>query len=146
MTNDEIPNDEGPLELGPKRLKDMTLTALADQLGHMAKRRPVLILFEDAHWIDPTTQELLDLIVEQTQEARVLVVITFRPEYRPPWGGLMHVTSLTLNRLARGQCAALVEKLTQDRPLPPTASTIPAPSCPSTMGLLDGHCMSPSTR
>lgn len=106
------------LDLDPKRQKEMTFAVIAEQLKNLASQQPVLIAFEDAHWIDPTTQELLDLIVDRAQHVRALVVITFRPEYKPHWNGVGHVTSLPLSRLERSECASMVERLTRNRQLP----------------------------
>ena len=77
------------------------------------------MVFEDVHWIDPTSQELLDLLVPRLQALPVLLVITYRPEYTPPWAGQAHVTSLSLNRLGRRQGAELVAKVTGGKALPP---------------------------
>src|SRR5262249_36793692 len=82
--------------------------ALLEQLEAFARQRPVLMLFEDAHWIDPSSRELLDLVVERVPRLPVLVLVTFRPEFQPPWSGQAQVTVLVLNRLDRGQGAALV--------------------------------------
>ena len=71
----------------------------------------MLMVFEDAHWIDPTSRELLDLTVDRVRRLPVLLVITFRPEFQPPWGGRSHVTSLALNRLGERDGEALVQKL-----------------------------------
>ena len=80
--------------------------------------RPVLELYEDVHWVDPSTLELLDLLIERVRTLRVLVIITFRPEFSPPWSGHAHVTSLPLNRLGRRQGAAIVDQLTGGKSLP----------------------------
>ncbi len=69
------------------------------------------MVFEDAHWIDPTSRELLDLTVDRVRRLPVLLAITFRPEFQPPWGGRAHVTSLALNRLGERDGEALVQKL-----------------------------------
>ena len=92
-----------PLALSPQRRKERTLAALLTQLERLAAKQPVLALYEDVHWADPTTLELLDLIVDRVPDSRALVVITFRPEFRPPWIGFSHVTLLTLNRLNQRQ-------------------------------------------
>jgi predicted ATPase len=78
----------------------------------------VLALYEDVHWIDPSTLELLDLVIERSQRLPVLVVITFRPEFRPPWTAQAHVTALTMSRLGRRQGADLVARVTGEKPLP----------------------------
>jgi predicted ATPase len=69
------------------------------------------MVFEDAHWIDPTSRELLDLTIDRVRRLPVLLAITFRPEFEPPWGGRSHVSSLALNRLGERAGEALVQKL-----------------------------------
>ena len=94
------PSDRHPLpNLSPQCKKERTLQALLNQLEAEARRQPVLMVFEDAHWIDPTSRELLDLTVDRVRHLPVLLVMTFRSEFQPPWGGRAHVTSLTLTRL-----------------------------------------------
>jgi len=115
-----IPAHEGlalPAAAGPL-LKARTLDALMRHLTDLAARRPTLLVVEDVHWIDPSTAELLDRIVAETQAAPVMTLITFRPEYRPSWSGFTHVTALALNRLSRRQCAAMVERVTGGKALP----------------------------
>lgn len=107
-----------PLGLSPQRQKEKTLTALVDQLLGLAARQPVLMIFEDAHWVDPTTLEALEHMIQAIEEKRVLIVITFRPDFTPPWHGHTHVTSLTLNRMSRGQCGTIIESLTGGKTLP----------------------------
>jgi predicted ATPase/class 3 adenylate cyclase len=113
-THDRYP----PLDLSPPRQKERTIEALIEQIEHLAHRQPVLMVFEDVHWIDPTTLELLDRLVEAIPGWRVLVVITFRPEFSPPWDGHAHVTAYTLNRLARRECGALLDQVTGGKALP----------------------------
>ena len=76
------------------------------------------MVFEDVHWIDPTSQEALDVLVPRLQALSVLLVITYRPEYTPPWAEQPHVTILGLSRLGRRQGAELVAKVTEGRALP----------------------------
>ena len=85
--------------LSPQRRKERTLEALIRRLEGLARRHPVAMIFEDAHWIDPTSRELLDLIVERVRSLPVMLIVTFRPEFRPSWSGEPHVTTLVLNRL-----------------------------------------------
>src|SRR5208283_4545874 len=85
--------------LSPQRKKERTLEALIRQLESLAHRQPVLMVFEDVHWIDPTSRELLDLTVERVRRLPVLLIVTFRPEFQPPWIGQPRVTMLALNRL-----------------------------------------------
>src|SRR5262249_23150047 len=98
--------------------KEQTLEALIRQLEGLARRQPVLTVFEDAHWIDPTSRELLDLAVEHVRSLPVLLVVTFRPEFQPSWIGQPQVTILTLNRLDRRDRAALVNQIAGGKPLP----------------------------
>ena len=105
-------------DLTPQRQKQLTLQALIEQLGGLAAAQPVLMTYEDVHWIDPTTQELLGLAVERIQRLPVLALITFRPEFTPPWSGQPHVSALALTRLGRREGAALVEQVAQDKALP----------------------------
>jgi len=107
-----------PLDLTPQQQKARTLAALVEQMESLAARERVLVVFEDIHWIDPTSQELLDRVIERAQSARVLVLITFRPDFLPSWVGQPHVTLVTLRRLNRCQRAVLVERLAHGKPLP----------------------------
>src|SRR5262249_54529392 len=94
-----------------QRKREKLLQALLGQLVVIARERPVLMLFEDAHWIDPTSRELLDLIVDRVRGLPVLLAITFRPEFQPPWADGSHVMSLALNRLGERAAEALVQTL-----------------------------------
>jgi len=100
-----------PLDLSPQRKKERTLAALLRQLQALARRQPVLMIFEDLHWIDPTSREALDLTVEKITELPVLLVATHRPEFQPPWVGGSQVTVIALNRLGRNEGATLVHQL-----------------------------------
>jgi class 3 adenylate cyclase/predicted ATPase len=115
-----VPTDERypALTLTPEVQKRRTLQALLDQLAALAARQPVLALYEDVHWIDPSTLELLGMVIERVRQLPVLVVITFRPEFQPPWTGQAHVTAMTMSRLGRRQGADLVARVTGDKPLP----------------------------
>jgi class 3 adenylate cyclase/predicted ATPase len=105
-------------DLSPQRKKERTLEALLQQVEGMARLQPILAVFEDAHWMDPTSRELLDLIVERVRTLPVLLVVTFRPEFQPPWIGQPQVAMLTLNRLDRRDRTALVEQIAGGKPLP----------------------------
>ncbi|MEE8551264.1 MAG: AAA family ATPase, partial [Gemmatimonadota bacterium] len=107
-----------PLNVAPGRQKDMTLAAYVDYVAELAVERPVLFILEDVHWIDPTTRELVDTLVDQTQELPLLLVITFRPEFSPPWTAQTHVTLLTVNRLGRRQSEAMVVQAAGGKPFP----------------------------
>jgi class 3 adenylate cyclase/predicted ATPase len=97
--------------LSPQRKKERTLQALIRRLEGLACRQSIVMVFEDAHWIDPTSRELLDLIVGRVRNLPVLLIVTFRPEFRTPWSGKPHVTTLVLNRLERRDRAAMVTQI-----------------------------------
>ena len=105
------------LAMSPQKQKEETLRTLAAQVTTLAAEQPVLLIFEDAHWIDPTSQELLDLVVPLVAAHHVLAVISHRPEYQPPWLGQGHVAPLALTRLGRADAAAMVARVS-DTPLP----------------------------
>jgi predicted ATPase len=115
-----LPNSERhPLpSLNPQRKKERTLEALLRQLVGLAREQPVIMVFEDAHWIDPTSRELLDLTVERAGGLPVLLLVTFRSEFQPPWTGQPQVTALTLNRLDRRDRTVLVEQIALGKALP----------------------------
>jgi class 3 adenylate cyclase/predicted ATPase len=106
------------LQLTPQRRKEKTFEALLRQLEALARQRPVLMLFEDLHWIDPSSRELLDLIVERAPRLPVLLFVIFRPEFQPQWTGQAHVTVLVLNRLGWREGAALVRRVAGAQVLP----------------------------
>ena len=106
-----LPSSAAGLNLSPQRKREKLFEALLDQLEAEARHRPVLMVFEDAHWIDPTSRELLDLTIDRVRRLPVLLAVTFRSEFQPPWGGRAHVTSLALNRLGERDGEALVQKL-----------------------------------
>jgi class 3 adenylate cyclase/energy-coupling factor transporter ATP-binding protein EcfA2 len=112
-------SDHHPLpNLSPQRKKEKTLEALTRQLGGLARQQPVVMVFEDAHWIDPTSRELLDLTVECVRNLPVLLIVTFRPEFQPPWTGQPQVTMLALSRLDRYDRTALIEQIAGSTALP----------------------------
>jgi predicted ATPase len=94
------------------------LEALIGRLESLARRRPVLIIFEDAHWIDPTSRELLDLAVARVRNLPVLLIVTFRPEFQPPWPDEPHVKMLALNRLDERNRTELVREIVGGTALP----------------------------
>ena len=106
------------LAVSPQQKREMTLMALLDQLDRIAAQGPVLIVFEDAHWIDPTSQDLLDRMVARVANLPVLLVVTVRPELQPAWVGEPHVTMLALSRLDRSDSADMVAGVTKDKALP----------------------------
>jgi predicted ATPase/class 3 adenylate cyclase len=105
-------------DLGSQRKKERAMEALIRQLEGLARLKPVIAVFEDAHWMDPTSRELLDLTVERVRNLPVLLVVTFRPEFQPPRIGQPQVTMLVLNRLNRRDRTALVEQIAGGKPLP----------------------------
>jgi predicted ATPase len=104
--------------LSPQRKKERTLEALIRQLEGLACVQPVEIVFEDTHWIDPTSLELLDLIVGRVRSLPVLLVVTFRPDFQPSWTGQPQVSMLALNRLDRRDRTALVDQIAGGKALP----------------------------
>jgi class 3 adenylate cyclase/predicted ATPase len=111
-------SERHPLNLSPQRKKERTLEALIRQLEGLARRQPVVMVFEDAHWIDPTSRELLDLVVERVGSLPVLLIVTFRPEFQMPWIGQPQVSVLMLNRLDRRDRIDLVEEIAGGKGLP----------------------------
>ena len=108
----------GPLQMTPQQQRQRTLQALREQLVGLATKKPCLFIVEDAHWIDPTTLELLSLCLDQIDNARVLMLITARPTFEHHYGGHPIVTQLTLNRLGRAQISEIVRQLSGGRSMP----------------------------
>jgi class 3 adenylate cyclase/predicted ATPase len=106
------------VNLTPEAQKARTFDTLLGQVVGLAGQRPVLMVLEDVQWIDPTTSELFGLVIDRIQDLPVLLLMTFRPEFTPPWSGYAHVTSLSLSRLGQRQGAQMVERLTGGKPLP----------------------------
>jgi class 3 adenylate cyclase/predicted ATPase len=106
------------LSFAPQKRKEKTLQALVAQAEGLAVRQPVLMIFEDVHWSDPSTRELLDLLIERASALPLLVIITFRPEFSPPWVGRPQVTFLTLNRLPPRQRSEMIARVTGGKALP----------------------------
>jgi class 3 adenylate cyclase len=120
-----VPIAEGNPEpsLSPQRRKDKTLRALVEELAALAREQPILLIFEDAHWIDPTSRELLDLIVDRIRALPVLLLITYRPpEFTSPWASHAHATTMVLNRLDDRQVTTLAEQISGKR-LPPEVNS-----------------------
>lgn len=99
------------LDMTPERRRHRTLEVLLRLFEALCDGQLVLAVFEDVHWSDPSTMELVDLVVERVQRLRVLVVITFRPEFVAPWTGQAHVTALSLPRLVRGESETIVRRI-----------------------------------
>ena len=115
-----LPNDGRypSLELQPRERRERTLDALVSQAVAFSRRTPVLMIFEDTHWTDPTSLELFDRIVGRIPALRVLLIVTSRPEFEPPWIGQPHVTALTLNRLAEREVGTMIDGLIGNKSLP----------------------------
>jgi len=107
-----------PLDLPAQRQRELTIAALLDQLSGLAARQPVLMVLEDGHWLDPTTTELFERMIERLQTLPVLLLVTFRPEFAPPWTSYPHMTSLTLNRLGRRHSTEMIAAVAGGKPLP----------------------------
>ena len=115
-----LPNDGRypALKLTPEQRRQKTLEALMSQLAELARPQPVLMIFEDAHWTDPTSLEAFGRIVDEIKTLPVLLIVTFRPEFNAPWVGQSHVTSLTLNRLGEREAAGIIARLVGNKKLP----------------------------
>jgi class 3 adenylate cyclase/tetratricopeptide (TPR) repeat protein len=115
-----LPNDGRypALALSPEQRRQRTLEALTAQVAGLASRQPVLMIFEDVHWTDPTSLEAFGRTVDRIKTLPVLLVVTFRPEFNPPWVGQSRVTSVTLNRLGEGEAAAIIARLVGNKELP----------------------------
>jgi class 3 adenylate cyclase/tetratricopeptide (TPR) repeat protein len=115
-----IPCDEryGEISMTPQKFKDETLRTLVDLTEAAAKMQPSVLLFEDAHWADPTTLELLDLMIDRVKNMPLLVVLTHRPEFQNRWTDHGHVIGLNLSKLTRAQSAAMTSRVTGGKALP----------------------------
>jgi class 3 adenylate cyclase len=114
-----IPNDGRypALDLVPQKRRQRTLDALVAQVASLAGRQPVLLIFEDVHWIDPTSLDALGRLVDQVRTLPVLLVATFRPDFSVPWTELAHVTTLTLSRMGAREAAEIIARLAGGREL-----------------------------
>src|SRR5262249_35690077 len=115
-----LPNDGRypTLALTPEQRRQRTLDALILRIQALTRSSPVLMIFEDAHWTDPTSLEALGRAVDRIATLRVLLIVTARPEFDPPWIGRPHVTVLTINRLAQREVGAMIDHLVGDTVLP----------------------------
>jgi hypothetical protein len=115
-----LPNDGRypALDLAPEQRRQRTMEALIAQTEALTRQTPVLMIFEDAHWTDPTSLELFGRAVDRIASLRVLLIVTFRPEFAPPWIGRPHVTALTINRLAQRDIDAMIDGVTGNKSLP----------------------------
>ena len=106
------------LELTAQQRREKTFEALTTQLETLTRSNPVLMIFEDVHWLDPTSLEMLGRTVDRLRTLGVLLIVTYRPEFEPPWIGRPYVTALSLNRLGEREIAALIDRLTGNKSLP----------------------------
>ena len=115
-----LPNDGRypALDLAPEERRQRTQEALTAQLAGLTRQRPVLMIVEDAHWVDPTSLEVFGRTVDQIKTLPVLLIVTFRPEFNAPWAGRSHVTSLALNRLGEREAAAIIARIVGNKDLP----------------------------
>ena len=115
-----LPNDGRypALEMAPQQRRQKTMEALTAQMEALSRANPVLMIFEDAHWTDPTSLEAFGRAVDRIRTLGVLLIVTYRPEFEPPWIGRPHVTALTLNRLGEREIAAMIDRVTGNKPLP----------------------------
>jgi class 3 adenylate cyclase/predicted ATPase len=115
-----LPNDRRypTLNLTAEQRRKRTLEALTAQLAGLPRQRPVLMIVEDAHWVDPTSLEVFGRTVDQIKALPVLLIVTFRPEFTAPWAGQSHATSITLNRLGEREAAAIIARLVGNKELP----------------------------
>ena len=114
-----LPNDGRypTLELTPQQRRQKTLEALNAQLEALSRTSPVLMIFEDVHWIDPTSLEVLGRAVDRVKTLGVMLIVTYRPEFEPPWIGLPHVTAVTVNRLGQREIAAMIDRVAGNKAL-----------------------------
>ena len=115
-----LPNDGRypALDLEPQQRRQKTLEALTAQVEALSRQKPVLMILEDAHWADPTSMEAFSRAVDRTRTLGMLLIITYRPEFEPPWIGGPHVSALTLNRLAERDIRAMIDGVVGNKPLP----------------------------
>ena len=115
-----LPNDGRypAFELLPQQRRQSTLEALISQIEALARQNPVLMIFEDVHWIDPTSLEVLGRALERARTLGVLLIVTYRPEFEPPWIGRPHVTALTINRLAQRDVDAMIDRVVGNKLIP----------------------------
>jgi class 3 adenylate cyclase/tetratricopeptide (TPR) repeat protein len=106
------------LDLTPQQRRERTLQTLTAQLKAVSRENPVLMIFEDAHWIDPTTLEALGKTVDRIRSLPVLLIVTHRPEFQPPWIGRSYVAALHINRLGEREIVALIGRVAGDNSLP----------------------------
>ena len=105
-------------QLRAEALKEAILRALVSQLTALSAMQPLLLIIEDAQWIDPTTQDLLNVLLPSIADKRVMAVITYRPDFRPPWSGLAHALTLPVGRLPIRDVVVMIDQVVGGKPLP----------------------------
>ena len=115
-----LPNDGRypALELTAQQRRERTMEALTAQVEALSRQSPVLMILEDAHWADPTSLEAFGRAVDRIRTLDVLLIVTYRPEFAPPWIGWPYVMALTVNRLGEREIAAMIDRVTGNKPLP----------------------------
>src|SRR5215475_5473898 len=113
-----LPADYAPLTASPEQQKQQTLHALVTILLRIAAQQPVLFVMGDLHWVDPSTLELLSLLVDQGPTVRILTLFTCRPDFSPPWTGRSHLTQVTLTRLPQRQATEMTGQVARGKDLP----------------------------
>jgi predicted ATPase len=104
--------------ISPEQQKQRTLQTLLTILLRIAAQQPVFFVMEDLHWVDPSTLELPSLLVDQGPTARILALLTYRPDFSPPWVGRSHVTQVTVHRLPRPQAVEVINQVAHGKALP----------------------------
>ena len=115
-----LPNDGRypALNMDPQQRRQKTLEALTAQVEALSRQKPVLMIFEDAHWTDPTSIETFGRVVDRVRSLPVLLIVTFRPEFEPPWIGQPYVTALTINRLPQREIEAMIDGVVGNKFIP----------------------------
>jgi class 3 adenylate cyclase/predicted ATPase len=113
-----LPADYAPLTVSPEQQKQKTMQALLTTLLRIAAQQPVLFVMEDLHWVDPSTLAFLSLLVDQGPTARILTLLTYRPDFSPPWMGRSHLTQVMVNRLPQRQAVEVIRQVARGKALP----------------------------
>jgi class 3 adenylate cyclase/predicted ATPase len=115
-----LPNDGRypKLDLNGQQRRQKTLEALNLLVEVLSRANPVMLVFEDVHWVDPTTLEAVGNTVDRIRSLASVLIVTHRPEFQPPWVGRDHVTAITVNRLGQREIAAMIDRVTGNKPLP----------------------------
>ena len=115
-----LPNDGRypALNIDPQQRRQKTLEALTAQVEALSRQKPVLMIFEDAHWTDPTSLEAFGRVVDRVSSLPVLLIVTFRPEFDPPWIGRPYVAALTINRLGQHDIEAMIDRVVGNKLIP----------------------------